>query len=300
MKRDSSITWGRVEKNSLNLTGLNVAVIGGTGGIGRSLAQDLAKQGADVLVVGQTFRDAETKNISFLNADLSLLMDAKRVADEMPAEQLDLVVMTTGTMAGPKREVTAEGVERDLAISYLSRYVILNTIAPHLGRDRRQPRLKPRVFVMGFPGSGQSANVEDLNSEKSYGRMKAHMNTVAGNEALVLDAARRFFDIDVFGLNPGFVKTGIRGNLFGSNKLLLKIIEGLSSFMTIEPEVYSTRITPMLVSPHLEGRSGAMFNNKAEAILPSKNVTDPSYLRSVVDASDRLVGPILLSARRAS
>ena len=241
-------------------TGLNTAVIGGTGGIGRSLAQDLAKQGANVLVVGQTFRDAEMTNISFLKADLSLLVDAKRVADEMPAERLDLVVMTTGIMAGPKREVTAEGIERDLAVSYLSRYVILNAIAPRLGRDRPQPRLKPRVFVMGFPGSGQAANVEDLNSERSYGRMKAHMNTVAGNEALVLDVARRFPDIDVFGLNPGFVKTGIRVNSFGSNKLLLKIIEGLAGFMTIEPEVYSTRITPMLVSPDLEGRSGAMFN----------------------------------------
>ncbi|CDM61156.1 MULTISPECIES: SDR family NAD(P)-dependent oxidoreductase [Rhizobium] len=118
MQRDSSITWRRIEKNSLNLAGLNVAVIGGTGGIGRSLAHDLAKQGADVLVVGQTFRDAETKNISFLKADLNLVIDAKRVADEMPAETLDLVLMTAGIMAGPKREVTAEGIERDLALSY--------------------------------------------------------------------------------------------------------------------------------------------------------------------------------------
>ncbi|CDM61157.1 MULTISPECIES: hypothetical protein [Rhizobium] len=153
--------------------------------------------------------------------------------------------------------------------------------------------MKPSVFVIGFPGSGQSANIEDLNSEKSYGRMKAHMNTVAGNEALVLDVVRRFPDVDVVALNPGFVKTGIRGNLFGCNKLLLKIIEGL------EPEVYSTRITPMLVSPDLEGRSGAMFNNKAHAILPSKNVANPSYLHAVVDASERLVAPILTTDRRA-
>ncbi|CAN7300279.1 SDR family NAD(P)-dependent oxidoreductase [Rhizobium sp. LjRoot258] len=298
MKRDSSITWRRVEKNSLDLTGLNVAVIGGTGGIGRSLAQDFAKQGGDVLVVGQTFRDAKTKNISFLKADLSLLVDAKRVADEMPVEKLDLVVMTTGIMAGPKREVTAEGIERDLAVSYLSRYVILNAIAPRLGKARSQPGMKPRVFVMGFPGSGQSADEADLNSEKRYGRMKAHMNTVAGNEALVLDVARRFPDIDVFGLNAGFVKTGIRGNLFGSNKLILKIIEGLTGFMTIDPEVYSTRIAPMLVSPDLEGLSAAMFNNQAEAILPSKNVADPSYIRAVVGASDRLVGSILTTDRR--
>ncbi|MFK0167134.1 SDR family NAD(P)-dependent oxidoreductase [Rhizobium sp. NPDC090279] len=288
MKKDKSITWRHVEPKSLDLRKLKVAMIGGTGGIGRSLAQALAKQGADVLVVGRTFKDETNPSISFVKADLSLLADARRVADELPAESLALVIMTTGVMAGPKRETTSEGIERDLAISYLSRFVILNAIAPRLGKDRSDVRRKPRVFVMGFPGSGQKANVDDLNSKKSYGRMKAHMNTVAGNEALVLDVARRFPQIDVFGLNPGFVKTGIRANLFGS-KLLLKIAEGLTSFMTIAPEVYAERMTPLLVSPDIDGRSGAMLNNRAQPILPSENLRDPSYVQAVIRASNDLV-----------
>ncbi|OJY63237.1 MAG: hypothetical protein BGP09_21245 [Rhizobium sp. 60-20] len=73
---------------------------------------------------------------------------------------------------------------------------------------------------MDFPGSGQKANVDDLNSERSYGRMKANMNTVAGNEGPVLDIARRFPRIDVLGLNPDSVKTGIRANIFLSKMLL--------------------------------------------------------------------------------
>jgi hypothetical protein len=55
------------------------------------------------------------------------------------------------------------------------------------------------------------------------------MDTVAGNEALVLNSSKQFPDIDVFGLNPGFVRTGIRSNVFGF-KLLLKIAEGLTSY----------------------------------------------------------------------
>jgi NAD(P)-dependent dehydrogenase (short-subunit alcohol dehydrogenase family) len=292
MKKDKSITWHHVDPKSLDLRTLKVAVIGGTGGIGRSLARALAKQGAEVLVVGRTFKDKTIPNISFVKADLSRLADARRVAGELPAENLDLVIMTTGVMAGPKRETTSDGIERDLAISYLSRFVILNAIAPRLGKDRSEPRMKSRVFVMGFPGSGQKANVADLNSENSYGRMKAHMNTVAGNEALVLDVARRFPQIDVFGLNPGFVKTGIRANLFGS-KLLLMIAEGLTSFMTIAPEVYAERMTALLVSPDIDGRSGAMFNNRAEAILPSENLRDLSNVQAVIRASNDVVSKIL-------
>ena len=288
MKRDTSITWRRVDAKNLDLKGLNVAIVGGTGGIGRSLAHVLAKQGADVLVVGRTFKDSTVRNISFIEADLSLVKDARRIASELPADKLDLLVMTTGTMAGPKRLATSEGIEHDLAVSYLSRHVILDAIAPRLGRGRSEPRMKARVFIMGYPGSGQKANVADLNSERSYGRMKAHMNTVAGNEVLVLDGARRFHEIDVFGLNPGFVKTGIRANLFGS-KVLLTIIERLTAFMTIEPQVYAERMVPLLVSLDISGRSGAMFNNKAEAILPSESVAEPSYVPAVIQASNDLV-----------
>jgi hypothetical protein len=45
------------------------------------------------------------------------MREARRVAAALPAEPLDLVIFTTGIMAGPKREVTAEDIERDMAVS---------------------------------------------------------------------------------------------------------------------------------------------------------------------------------------
>jgi len=189
MKRvelDKSLTVTPPSLESLRLNGLNVAVIGGTGGIGRALSHQLAAKGANVLVVGQTFRDQEVPRIAFMKADLSLMRDARRIGAELPAGNIDIVVFTTGIMAGPKREVTPEGIERDLAVSYLSRLVILNEIAPRLGKDRARTDLRPRIFVMGFPGTEQKADVDDLNSEQGYKRFSAHSNTVSGNEVLVL------------------------------------------------------------------------------------------------------------------
>ncbi len=278
--------------DSLKLDGLSIAVIGGTGGIGRAFSGQFASKGARVLVVGQTFRDQKVPGIQFMKADLSSMKEAKRIADELPAETIDIVVFTTGIMAGPKREVTLEGIERDLAISYLSRLVILNGIAPRLGRDRTGSR--PRVFVMGFPGTEQKADVDDLNSERTYQRFTAHSNTVAGNEVLVLHAAERYPTIDVFGLNPGFVKTKIRANLFGS-RVLLGVTEWLTGFMMLAPETYAERLVPLLVSNNLDGRSSAMFNNKAQAILPSPSAKDRAYAGALLAASERLVARALAS-----
>ena len=53
-------------------------------------------------------------------------------------------------------------------------------------------------------------------------------------------------------------------------------------------EAYAERMAPLLVSPDLEGHSGAMFNRKAFAILPSPGLTG-GYVHDFMAASEALV-----------
>lgn len=288
MKLNKRVEWHRSETLSQNVKGKQIAIIGGTGGIGRALSRHLASLGANVIVVGQTFRDAGNPRITFIQADLSLMRDAQRVAGELPAEALDMAIFTTGIFAAPQRQETPEGIERDLAVSYLNRQVILGTIAPRLGALRTSAQMKPRVFLMGFPGSGQMGAPEDLNSEKSYKAMAAHMNTVAGNEMLVLDAAKQYPQATFFGLNPGLIKTNIRDNLFGKDTLKSRVMETLIGWFTPTADSYAERITPLLFARELDRHSGAMFNNKGQAILPSDGLTEP-YIRKFMAASEALL-----------
>ena len=289
MTRDSSIAWHRVDPSSLDLKGWKVAVVGGTGGLGRTISRLLASRGASVTVVGQTFRDSGVPRIEFMQADLSLMREAQRVGNALPAEQLDLVVFTTGIFAAPKRQDTAEGIERDIAISYLSRLVVVREIGPRLGKGRPAARMKPRVFIMGYPGTGQAGTPDDLNAEKSYSAMPVHMNTVAGNEMLVLDAASRYSNATFFGLNPGLIKTNIRDNFLGKGTLRSRVAEWMIGLLNPSPESYAERIVPLLVSPDLEGHSGAMFDQKGNAVLPSPRLTDASYRNGYIAASEALV-----------
>lgn len=292
MKRDKSWTWRRVDPSSLDLRGMKAAIVGGTGGIGRALSRFMASRGASVVVVGQTFRDSEMPGIEFMKADLTLMREAKRVGEALPAETLDIVIFTTGIFAAPKRQETAEGIERDMAVSYLSRLVILREIAPRLGKDRPEAKMKPRVFIMGFPGSGQAGTLDDLNAEKDYGAMRVHMNTVAGNEMLVLDAAKRYLHATFFGLNPGVIKTNIRNNFLGQDTLKSRFTEWIISLLNPSAETYAEHLAPLLVSPDLDAHSGAMFDRKGFAILPSPKLTDRSYVEAFIAASEALVSRV--------
>ena len=127
--RRRDIQWERKPLAPGVLTGKKMAVIGGTNGIGRALARTFAAKGAEVVVVGRTFRDADIARLRFIAADLSQMKQARRVAEELPVEPLDTLILTTGTGAGKQREVSPEGIELDLAVSYLSRFVIVRDVA---------------------------------------------------------------------------------------------------------------------------------------------------------------------------
>ncbi len=283
MKQGQSIT------SSAN--GLKVAVVGGTAGLGRAIAHDLVARGASVITVGQTNRDDGNPSIQFVKADLSLMSEAKRVAAALPAESLDMCIFTTGILAAPQREETSEGLERDLAVSYLSRYVIARDIAPRIGASRAPSNAaalaKPRVFIMGFPGSGQTGMVDDLNSEKTYGALSAHSNTVVGNEILVLHMAEEFKNIDVFGLNPGIIRTNIRDNLLGAGSWKSTIIESIIGCLTPSPEKFASVLVPQLLSSQLEGKSGAMLGQKGDIIAASKNL-NADFNQRYMQASESL------------
>src|SRR6516162_311571 len=107
MPLDKRLVWRRVDAESLDLKGMKVAILGGTAGIGRAVSRFMASHGARIIVVGRTFRDAGVPGIEFVQADLSLMREAQRVGPLLPAGELDLILFTTGILAGPKRETTA-------------------------------------------------------------------------------------------------------------------------------------------------------------------------------------------------
>jgi NAD(P)-dependent dehydrogenase (short-subunit alcohol dehydrogenase family) len=294
---DPSVTLRPTSIERLDLSSKRLAVIGGTGGLGRAIAQQALARGAEVTVVGRTFRDSKTARLTFVAADLSSMSEAVRLGLEFPAERFDVALFTTGTFAAKTREETPEQVERDVAVSYLSRLAVLQGLSPRLGSARGDGAPRPRVFVMGSPGYGVLGDPDDLNSERNYRAMVAHANTVVGNEILVLAAKDRFPGPAFFGLGPGLIKTGIRGHLLGEGSVKHKLVETGIGILAQSPEKYAKRIVPLLFAPELEGRTGLMFGSKTrreilrggdQPILPTQDF-DSAYIDRYLSASEALL-----------
>jgi NAD(P)-dependent dehydrogenase (short-subunit alcohol dehydrogenase family) len=295
---DPSVTLRRTPVERLDLSSKRLVVIGGTGGLGRAIAQQALARGAEVTVVGRTFRDQKSPRLTFVAADLSSMREAVRLGLELPAESFDVALFTTGIIASRKgREETSEHVERDVAVSYLSRLAILQGLSPRLGAGRPDGAARPRVFVMGSPGYGILGDPDDLNSEKAYQPMVAHAATVAGNEILVLGAKDRFPGPAFFGLGPGLISTEIRSNYLGDGSITLRLVETAVGVMAQSPETYAKKIVPILFAPELEGRTGILFGSTNrrgilrggdQPILPTSDFDD-AYVERCLSTSESLL-----------
>jgi len=248
----------------------NVLLIGGTGGIGRQLAESLIKRNIHVTVVGRS-RPKEKEfmdnvHVKFISSDLTSMKVAKDLAETLKDEKFDVIFFTTGT-AHFHLEHTKEGIESDLAISYLSRQVLLDGLIGYgLDRVTLSSGRNPRVFLMGGPGMSADPSLEDINWEdpEKFKSLPRHMNTHIFNEALVHHYAVKYPSIEFFGLYPGIIVTTGIENLLG-NGTFLSIVKPLINLLFQTVEYYSENIlVPLLASPEI--KSGSLFNSLGNEI----------------------------------
>ena len=279
----------------------HVLIIGGTAGIGRALALTLLKQGTRVSIVGRRKPDSALfevggDKLAFVQKDLSLMRNAESLAQDVDLAAIDIIVFTNGIFAAPKRQATTEGLELDMAVSYLSRMAFLRKIKQvnkGFGQKRTDKSSKPRIFVMGFPGKFNTATLGDLNAEKEpYKALPVHMNTVVGNEALISYASSLFPDAQVFGLNPGLIQTEIRDNFFGKDSWLSWFAESVIGLIFQSAQQYADDVlVHLLADKSLDSAESneIIFESNGARLEPNKWLTESDHKERVLKESEELV-----------
>ncbi len=124
--------------NGINLAGQRALVTGATSGIGRAVAMELARDGAEVLVHGRdAARGSETVEeitasggkARFMAADLTDPADVRRLADE--AGDVDVLVNNAGiSVWGPTADFDVEAYDAMFAGNVRAPFLLVAAIAP--------------------------------------------------------------------------------------------------------------------------------------------------------------------------
>ena len=273
--------------------GCKAVVFGGTKGIGRAIADSLNTFGAEkVVVVGRSLKTPLADGMEFVKADMSSMKTCAKLIEENQVLKdviggADHIIFTVGITPRRVREETSEGIEMDLAVSYLSRLVLVEELANM--KKNNQLKNDVKLWVMGFPGvKNVPSGINDLNAEKSYKLMPQHIHTVIGNECIVHKFKDKF---DVYGLNPGLISTDIRSNVLGSG-FKQKLVESFISLVTISAKKYGERTARLMLSPQLDGKSGLLFNQAGREVHRNPWCTDEN-VEEFMKQSKKLLDKVL-------
>ncbi len=235
-------------------------ITGGTDGIGKEIARHLALLGHRVIIVARNYSkgkriEAELNqlckskstsksyseytskstsksnsypviiqnNVEFLQADLSLMSENRKVVAEFYSKYsgLDLLINNAGVFSPVRRE-TSEGLELTFALNYLSPFLLTNLLLPALNSSSGA-----RVINMASVDH-KLARIRfgDLQSQRyplghrAYGQSKLALVMFTRALAQKLQST----SITVNSLHPGIIRTNITHKSHGLEGMIAKLL----------------------------------------------------------------------------
>jgi NAD(P)-dependent dehydrogenase (short-subunit alcohol dehydrogenase family) len=281
-------------------------VTGGTGGIGRAVAVDLAARRHRVIIVG---RDAAAKQPvlaeleqagpalghTLVRGDLALLADTARVSAEVArsTDRLDAAVLCAGVFATTP-EWTTENLERSLALNYLSRYLMLRLLLPLLTAAP-----SGRVVLVANAGRyPDTLDLDDLQMRRGGRGLRVAGRTQFANDLLAVDLADELRDtrVQVSCVFPGVVATDVFRNARGVPRPLQAVAVALQRMIGAAPAKAAR--TPVFLVDDPAATSGFYGPRQRRLPIPDR-ARRPDRRAALRAASQDLVRPWLTAAGRA-
>lgn len=269
-------------------------VTGVTSGIGREVARGLVRLDYDLIViarneakVNELRREATALKsdvqIDYHHADLSLVTSTQAALAEITArvDRIDLLYYSAALV--PNNIVlTDEGIERCFAISYLSRFVITETMLPALMKSEDK-----LLLAIASPGMKAKVDFEDVNFEKRpYKTMDVLGQFQHANDVYFTHLSDKHRDagLRAYVYHPGVVDTPIHQNWSGFVGFVMRVLMR-PMMITAERSAHF----PLQVFGGSFEPDTPMFNHKGKSLPIPEGVRDAAYRERVVAFSRELV-----------
>ncbi len=238
-------------------------VAGGTAGVGLSIVRELVEKGFTVHFIG-TNRERGAAIESELNGsgeskcrffalDLSSLKAVRAFAQGFLSEvpHLDVLLHVAGVML-PDRQETDEGLEKTIAIDYLSAFVLSQELVPLLAKASH-----PRIANVSGGLSmvlKRKLDFTNMDGKRNYSGMRAAIDAVHAKTVMtqILAEKLKSQNIDVNAFHPGAVKSDLGRSMPLPMRVLFRIA---SLFMATK----STSGNYVSTSKEVTGVTGQIF-----------------------------------------
>jgi NAD(P)-dependent dehydrogenase (short-subunit alcohol dehydrogenase family) len=279
------------------LHGKTVLITGGTGGIGRVTAAELARMGASVVITARNAERGEAASaeikrrsggldVEVLYGDLASLADVREIARNFLAshDRLHVLVNNAGAMHLTRRE-TRDGFELTFGVNHLAHFYLTNLLLETL-----KASAPARIVNVASAGHiGMWIAFDDLQLRRLYVPMFAYGQSKLANIVHAFELSRRLEGTGVTAnaLHPGLVATG-----FGRNaSAFAGVMDVAQTFFRpffLTPEQGAATSIYLASSPEVEGVSGRYFDSK-RSVPAWFTAYDRAAARRLWDVSEELV-----------
>lgn len=267
-----------------------VLLTGATRGIGRAGAVELAREGAEVALVGrdpervaEVAREARAAGggaaVHEHVADLTLMAEVRGLAEAVRAghDRVDVLANNAGALFA-SRQLTAEGFERTFALNHLAPFLLTNLLRDRLAGGRV-------VTTASDAHKSGRLDLEDLQSERSYAAMRVYGTTKLCNVLFTRELARRAPELRANCFHPGVVRTG-----FGKNENgIWKVLTTLGGPFFRSPERGARSLVWLALSAE-GGELDGEYVEDERPVAPSAAAQDEELARGLWERSAELVG----------
>lgn len=266
-------------------------ITGATSGIGKAAATGLARQGAQVVLVGRDRGRAEDVAAEIGSsspavprveiADLASMEQVRALAGRVAAlERVDVLINNAGLLAGERR-VTPDGFEHVFAVNHLAPFLLTNLLLP---------KLTPPARVVTVTSDAHGAASLDLGNPhlaNGWDSWRSYANSKLANILFTRELARRLDGTGVTAncAHPGVVRTG-----FGREaKPLMRYGLILARPFFLSPERGADTVVYLASSPDVAGETGGYYV-KRQRREPSAAARDDATARKLWEISEKMTG----------
>lgn len=257
-------------------------------GLGKSIARELAKTGATVIIVA---RDPErgaqvqreisnaTNNprIELELCDLSNMSSVRNLALILKNkyDKIDVLINNAG-LYKRQRGVTVDGYEEMFAANHLGPYLLTRHLL-----DSLHASSSARIINVTAPSTTE-LDFDDLHGERKFISLNAFGATKMANLLFTLDLARRLQDMNirVNAVNPGLVRSSLMKEAPVPLRFLIWLIAS-------PPKQAAEEIVKLVTEPGFENTHGK-FLRRGKELEPPAYALDPDVQQRLWDISENL------------